>query len=35
MAAFLNYNCSSTAKQVHDERLQQNNLISICSHKLI
>jgi len=34
MAMFLNHNCSTTAKQVHDERSQENNLISLCSHKL-
>jgi len=34
MATFLNLNCSLTAKHVHDERSHENNLNSMCSHKL-
>jgi len=34
MAIFLNHNCSAAAKQVNDERLHKNNLISMCSLRI-
>jgi len=34
MSMVLNHNHRAIAKQVRDERWQENNLISMCSHYL-